>query len=235
MCGRTIQYRNAKTYLRRLGDYTTDPEDLYANARDVYDVPPGSCPLLIVPDTGGRPSIRHSQWGLVPAWSKDLASTKIRPINARSDTLLEKAMFKGPAFRRRALFPVDAWFEWTGENRNKRRYAFTAPDAEPLMLASLFDIWTDKVTGDLLHSFTIVTREPQHDIAGFHDRSPVIVPTELCADWLDTRNSPQPLLEHLTRLTHAVKVFEVGRNSHGPALADPLGVATVLKGSCTSW
>lgn len=228
MCGRTIQYRNAKTYLRKLGDYTTDPEDLYAHAGDLYDVPPGSYPLLIVPDSAGVPSVRRSHWGLVPAWSKDLAASKIRPINARSDTLLEKAMFKGPAHRRRALMPVDGWFEWTGEGKAKKRFAFSSPEDEPIMLASIFDIWTDKVSGEMLHSFTIVTRGPQYDIAGFHDRSPVIVPPELCQDWLDTRNTPLALLEHLTHQTHPIKVFEVARNGQGPVLSQPIGEPSVL-------
>ena len=69
-------------------------------------------------DTGEREPVMM-RWGLVPNFAKSLAEWKGFPtINAKAETLQEKALWRGPFEKRRCLVPADGFYEWAGpENR----------------------------------------------------------------------------------------------------------------------
>lgn len=51
------------------------------------------------------------RWGLIPSWSKD-PSIGSRLINARSESVLEKSVFKHAIKYRRCLIPSSGFIEW---------------------------------------------------------------------------------------------------------------------------
>ena len=51
------------------------------------------------------------RWGLVPSWAKD-PSAGARMINARADTVATKPAFRSAFATRRAVIPLDAFYEW---------------------------------------------------------------------------------------------------------------------------
>ena len=55
------------------------------------------------------------RWGLIPSWAKD-ESIGARMINARAETLAEKASFKGLLRSKRCMIIADGFFEWKQEN-----------------------------------------------------------------------------------------------------------------------
>lgn len=62
---------------------------------------------------------RMMKWGLIPFWDKS-DKPKIAPINARSEDVLSKPMFKQSLQRRRCIVPVDGFFEWKKSMRPQR-------------------------------------------------------------------------------------------------------------------
>ena len=58
------------------------------------------------------------RWGLIPHWAKD-AKIGYKMINARSETILEKASFKGPMKNQRCLVWGDGFYEWKKEPGSK--------------------------------------------------------------------------------------------------------------------
>ena len=74
------------------------------------------------------------RWGLVPAWSKNAADVRA-PINARSETVAEKASFRAAFARRRCLVPASGWYEWEKPPvESSRPKGVKAPPKQPWLL-----------------------------------------------------------------------------------------------------
>ncbi len=130
-------------------------------------------------------------FGLVPAWSRD---TKIarHTYNARSETVAEKPSFRD-AWRRaqHCIVPVDAFFEPDWRSGKAVPTRIRAADGQPLGVAGLWSWWKNPVTGEPLHSFTLLTinADPHPLMQQFHKpgdekRMIVILPPDRYDDWL---------------------------------------------------
>jgi putative SOS response-associated peptidase YedK len=131
-------------------------------------------PLLIQRQQLGRPEVAFALWGLLPAWVKDPQGAH-RPINARSETVAEKASFRGPWRHHRCLIPADAFFE--------KGHRLARRDGAPFWLGGLWERWLG-ADGSQLDSCCILTTGPNGLIAPLHDRMPVLIPDGLEAAWL---------------------------------------------------
>ena len=154
-------------------------------------------PLLIQRQEHGRLEVALVLWGLVPDWVKDPLAPgpdgqrRPRPFNARSETVAEKATFRGAWRHRRCLIPATAFFE------KGRRIAQTS--GEPFWLAGLWERWIG-ADGTELESCCVLTTRPNALVAPLHDRMPVIIPQGLEEPWLAPADGPglralEPLLE----------------------------------------
>ena len=149
---------------------------------------PGEPELALVQEHGRiQPALLL--WGLLPEWSKDPLAGP-RPFNARSETVAEKASFRGAWRHRRCLLPADAFFE-KGVRIQRR-------DGDLFWLAGLWDRWIGP-DGSEVDSCCVLTTTPNALVAPLHDRMPVILPEGLEQAWLEPRDGPelralQPLL-----------------------------------------
>jgi putative SOS response-associated peptidase YedK len=105
-------------------------------------------------------------WGLKASWDGHPL------INARAETLAERASFKG-LLSSRVLVPATAWWEWTGPGQ-KVRLAPTGED-EIFSFAGLTD-------GE---RFTIITCDAAPEMADMNDRMPVILSRDAEQAWLN--------------------------------------------------
>lgn len=130
-------------------------------------------PTNIVPVIGGN-GAELMKWGY--------SGYKSRVINARSETAFEKAMFRKSLFERRCLIPASGYYEWKrtrSGGKTKQKYALFRP-GQPLYMAGL---WREE-QGEKLPVFVILTREAGSAIAEIHDRMPVILPEQVCKEWV---------------------------------------------------
>lgn len=130
-------------------------------------------------------------WGLIPAWSRDLKAGP-KPINARAETLAEKPSFRQLLHRRRCLVPADSFYEWQVTPTGKIPHRILRPDEAPFAFAGLWDEWTDRTTGEIRPTFTIITTTANGLMAPLHARMPVVLPTRAAERaWL---RGPDPAL-----------------------------------------
>ena len=132
-----------------------------------------------------------AKWGLLPHWAKD-SKIGFKMINARAETLAEKPAYRSLISRHRCLIPADGFYEWTvGSDGKKQPVRFHLPDGELFAFAGLWTSRTDKETGELLESCTIITTRPNELVAPVHDRMPVILRSGVEAAWLDAAVSKE--------------------------------------------
>jgi len=152
-------------------------------------------------------SIMPARWGLVPHWAKD-ESFALKTINARIETLSEKASFKDAYQKRRCLVPMTGFYE-------KGRYFPNADDGLK-SFAGLYEVWEmgagrmergdgsmelgSRTIGNRLYgatsplpspsgegvltTFTIVTCPADDRVLGVHHRMPVVLDEVQAVEWL---------------------------------------------------
>jgi len=145
-----------------------------------YNIAPTqNSPILI--DNGKR-TIRAMRWGLIPSWAKD-DKFGAKMINARIETLTEKPSYKNLLQRNRCIVIADGYYEWKRDGDKKLPYYLKNPDDELLTMAGLYDIWKQP-NGNLLPSYTIITKDAQENLSNIHHRMPVILPQVHLNTWL---------------------------------------------------
>jgi putative SOS response-associated peptidase YedK len=158
--------------------------------------PTDRAPIVRLAADGSR-ECALARWGLVPGWAPDLKFGS-RCINARAETVAKLPAFRSAFRKRRCLVPVNAFFEWSGEKGQRRKWRITLHDESLFALAGLWEWWQDRESGEAVTSYTIVTCEANAAIARLHDRMPVVLRTADYARWLDAAADGQPLLAPCT-------------------------------------
>jgi putative SOS response-associated peptidase YedK len=97
------------------------------------------------------------QWSLIPWFAKE-RKQKYPTTNARSEELADKASYKHPWARgQRCIIPALAFFEPNWETGKHVPWLFRRADAQLWGLAGLWNVWTDKATGEMVESYTMLT------------------------------------------------------------------------------
>ncbi len=178
MCGRFSQQRPASELAEIFA-----AEPLAEELGERFNVAPTDEALVVV-QREERRAITAYRWGLIPHWA-DAAKVGSRMFNARAETLTSSPAFRDAFRRKRCIVPVDNFYEWHREGTRRQPFAIARADGRSLALAGLWDGWRDPATDRVVRTFTIVTSRPNEQMAGLHDRMPVILAEGAWADWLD--------------------------------------------------
>ena len=178
VCGRYASSRDARDLVDAF-EVDEPPEQLLPPS---WNVAPTD-PVHAVLERGGARRLAVLRWGLVPSWSKD-ARGAARMINARQETVTSKPAFRAAYLRRRCLVPADGYYEWQRDGTAKQAWFLTSRDRRPLAMAGLYEVWS-RGDGERLWTCAVVTTQAADDLGHVHDRTPLLVPREAWARWLD--------------------------------------------------
>ena len=143
-----------------------------------YNIAPFQHVPIIV--NGESKSVKWMRWGLVPHWAKG-EEFGLKLINVRSESAMEKPMFKPLLNRQRCLVPATGFYEWQKQGTRKRPYHIRVKDQEYFAMAGIYDTWSKE--GEDLVTFSILTTAANEAISPIHDRMPVILRREREAAW----------------------------------------------------
>lgn len=152
----------------------------------------------VVPD-----EISLLTWGLIPFWVKDsynAAQIRIKTFNARSESIQEKPSFRHTIEKQRCLVLTDGYYEWQHQGKEKIPYFIRLKEDIAMPMAGLYDKWTDRETGEILQTFTIITTAANSMLEKIHNtkkRMPVILSGEAEKVWQDPETSQEKALELL--------------------------------------
>jgi putative SOS response-associated peptidase YedK len=102
-------------------------------------------------------------------------------INARAETVKEKAMFKNHIGKGRCVVPASGYYEWKqpGEEKKKKIKHLIKDSAGNLLFMA--GLYRDGKDG---REFVIITKDPVGQITEIHDRMPVMLRVDQLEDWL---------------------------------------------------
>ncbi len=214
MCGRfTITHPNealAALFDAALGN------DLPESPR--FNICPTN-PVAVLTSEGGR-RLRTMRWGLIPPWYKSPTDGPLI-INARADTVAEKPAFREAIRQRRCILPASGFYEWSaGPNGTRLPWYITRTDGAPMAFGALYSHWGD------IDTVATVTVDGGPNMAGIHDREPVILEAADWPLWLGEAGHGAALLMKPTVArvvqAHRVDVAVNSNRASGPELIAPL-------------
>ena len=161
MCGRFERHS-------ALSEFSKVVEGLIAKDIDPlppsYNIAPSQAALVVRHETGVH-RVDSLTWGLVPSWMKEPG--KIRPINARAETIHQKPMFRDVCKHQRCLVLCDGYYEWKKlSNGRKQPYHLGRTDKSPFVMAGL---WSHNihVTAGGVETFCVITTPARGEATPF--------------------------------------------------------------------
>ncbi|OLP58577.1 hypothetical protein BJF93_17125 [Xaviernesmea oryzae] len=173
-----------------------------------YNIAPTQ-PILVViaaPQSlpgSNRPDRRAMlvRWGFVPSFIKDPREFPL-VINARSETVFEKASFRAALRHRRVLIPANGFYEWRKAGKSERAQPFwiRPRDGGLIAFAGLMECWASP-DGSEVDTAAIITTAANDTLSSIHARMPVIIKPQDHARWLDCRTQePRAVADLLASL-----------------------------------
>lgn len=184
----------------------TTPEELIAEAFGLegeqpklgarYNIAPAQ-EIAAVVEPAGRRQLVMFHWGMLAPGEAEREDSLL--INARSETVATKPLFR-EAFRdRRCLVPADGFYEWRRAGSRREPFHIRLRSRRPFAFAALWNEEKDAASERPLRTCAILTTEPNAVTREVHDRMPVILRPEAYAAWLatpaDARNDLLGLLQ----------------------------------------
>lgn len=189
----------------------SEVEDLVAryNAEyslDVYksgEIFPSENPITVVSENN-KNVLKVMKWGFPMRGSKRLI------INARSETTLEKPMFKSSLLQRRCIIPANAFFEWKGDKGKKIKHRISKNHDDIFSMAGIYNIFKDE--NNAYEAFTILTLNAAGAMRSIHDRMPLILNREEEKLWLDHKSAVtfvESILKNPRAIDFAIKPLDL--------------------------
>lgn len=144
--------------------------------------------------TAPIPVLMEAGEELVPevmTWGFPGFQVKSKPIiNARSETVLDKTMFRRSFLERRCVFPTTGFYEWADESGGKKRkYRFNLPGEDRTLYLAGF--WND-YAGE--RRCVIMTTAANRSMSAIHDRMPLILARDQMEAWVHDADKARELL-----------------------------------------
>lgn len=188
MCYTVSVEKKAKEAIR---EYLKSNEGVQMNfdfGEDLYFVSGFKHPKLPIIK---QASIELSEWGLIPsfAFSTQFANEmQAKTLNAHSGRIHETRSYKKPILSQRCVLVVDGFFDNQDVNGKKFPYYIYPTNGKVFYMGCIYNSWTDKDTGEIRDTFSIVTTDANKLMAKIHNlkkRMPLILDYKDVADWID--------------------------------------------------
>jgi putative SOS response-associated peptidase YedK len=214
MCGRFTRATNTALIAKEF-----DVDEVSDDLGPSYNIAPTQEVAVIVSD--GKKQLVKVRWGLVPSWAKEL-SVGNKMINARAETITEKASFKRAFKKRRCLIVADGFYEWQKIGDTKRPIYIRLKSRKPFGFAGIYENWESE-QGKQIVTCAIITTAANALMKPIHDRMPVILPKENENPWLDPRTDDQVLLLEMLQPypADAMEAYPVSKRVNIPSNNSP--------------
>ncbi|MDD2878357.1 MAG: SOS response-associated peptidase [Acidiphilium sp.] len=194
-----------------------------------WNIAPGQAVLTVRLGEGGVRRFSQPDWGFVAPWEKHAETARIKPINAKAETVATSKLFGGSFKSHRCLIPVRCWYEWKLVAPGlKQPYALGRTDGVPITLGGIISVRRPHRDYPAELSLAIITTPAPVSLADIHARAPLVVGEADWPAWLgEVSGDPSAVLARSA--AGAVEVWPVSRmvnraGTDGPELIEPVEI-----------
>ncbi|WP_339869316.1 SOS response-associated peptidase [uncultured Algoriphagus sp.] len=168
------------------------PEHFVKEDTDRYHLNGFAHPKLWVIASDKPGELQQMEWGLVPFWVKNAEqATDIanKTLNAKSETVFELPSFRAAIKQRRCFIPVTGFYEWRHFKSKTFPYFIYSENNKVYLLAGLWEEWTDKETGEIRKTCSIITSAANGLMEQIHNtkkRMPLILDAKNARIWVSS-------------------------------------------------
>ncbi|CAE6511391.1 unnamed protein product [Rhizoctonia solani] len=236
MCGRFALHNFHMDRVR--GEYPDLPPRRWDDEEQFhprYNVAPQTNIPVIMQQPNGQGQqdlvVQTMRWGLQARWLDPNTFSFKNPINARSETVLDgsAAIWKSVRGVKHCIIACEGYYEWQKKGTTKVPHYVKHPQGHLLLLAGFYEIVKGTNPPKTTYTCTILTTEPNSQLAFLHDRMPIILSGKQALRWLDVEKGWQPeVLKELRKPYEGTLIcYEVPREvgkvgNEDPSFIEPL-------------
>ena len=131
-------------------------------------------------------------------WGYPLSGTSKTIINARSETIFDKPMFRKSIESKKCLVPCTGFFEWKKQGSGKQKYKIYPAGEKFFYLAGLYSAFAKD--GIYTNRFVIITAPANEAMRDIHERMPLIVLRDGADEWLGSSIDIEAIYKRISKL-----------------------------------
>ena len=193
MCGRYYvdddTAREIEKLVRQVDEKIRKAPNMHLQAGDIH--PSEVAPVVTADDKGV--CCRQQRWGFPGFSGKQLI------FNARSESALQKRMFRESVENRRIVVPATWFYEW---NKSKEKNIFYRKGQPVLYMAGIYNRYQDE------ERFVILTTAANESMKPVHDRMPLLLERDEIENWIFEDNLTEAFLQKTPALMERRADFE---------------------------
>ena len=166
--------------------------DMVGKLNPRYNIPP-TTPIPALLNNG---NYLYTHFGYLPSWASSKASMN---INARSESIYEKKTFRESFKQRRCIIPINGFYEWQKDEKDKTPFFVSDIKNDYFALAGIWDEYFDIQLNMKIVTIALITCDANEKLSKIHHRMPVVLEKKDFSKWL--------ISEDIKELNSLLKIY----------------------------
>ncbi|MBU3013963.1 SOS response-associated peptidase [Poseidonibacter lekithochrous] len=155
--------------------------DMIGELNPRYNIPP-TTPIPALLNNG---NYLYAHFGYLPSWASSKTSMN---INARSESIYEKKTFRESFKYRRCIIPINGFYEWEKDDKEKIPYLVSDLKNNYLALAGIWDEYFDEQLNMKIVTIALITCDANEKLGEIHHRMPIVLEKKDFTTWLKSED-----------------------------------------------
>jgi len=151
--------------------------DMIGSLNPRYNIPP----TIPIPALLNNGNYLYTHFGFLPSWASSKSSMN---INARSESIYEKKTFRDSFRFKRCIIPINGFYEWKVEDKEKTPYFVSDSSKDYMALAGIWDEYFEESLNMNIVTVALITCDANDKLGEIHHRMPVVLDKKDFKIWL---------------------------------------------------
>ncbi len=195
--------------------------DMIGELNPRYNIPP-TTPIPTLLNNG---NYLYTHFGYLPSWASSKVSMN---MNARSESIYEKKTFRDSFKYRRCIIPINGFYEWEKDDKEKVPHLVSDIKNDYLALAGIWDEYFDVDLNMKIVTVALITCDANDKLAKIHHRMPVILEKKDFTTWLKDEDLKEVNSLFKIYPNDKIDIYEVTREVNKVLFDDIVCISKVI-------